>query len=262
MAGTSTVPRMDHGARHARGNRAGRAALGAVGVFGELLITAGVLLGLFVVWQLWWTSVEAQGEAETLMTDFQQTLPEAPRVASELRTDEPPVPEAVAPGEMFGVLVVPKWYGRTDNAMPILEGTTKSVLDKAAAGHYTQSQQVGEVGNFALAGHRRSHGNSFRYVNELEAGDQVVVETADTWYVYEVTGHEIVLPTQVEVVAPVPNQPGVAPTERLLTLTTCHSPTLGEYGNSHRWITYAKFVGWMDRADGMPESVLADPAIL
>jgi sortase A len=237
-------------------------ALGGIGVLGELLITAGVLLGLFVVWQLWWTSVEARGEAQALMTDFHQTLPEAPRVAAELRTDEPPVPEAVAPGEMFGVLVVPEWYGRTDNAMPILEGTTPSVLDRAAAGHYTESQQVGEVGNFALAGHRRSHGNSFRYVDDLEAGDQVIVETGNAWYVYEVTGHEIVLPTQVEVVAPVPNDPGAVPTERLLTLTTCHSPTLGEYGNSHRWITYAKFVGWLDRADGMPESVVTDPAVL
>ncbi len=256
MAETTTAPRAT------RGSRAGRVALGGVGVLGELLITAGVLLGLFVVWQLWWTSVEAKDEAQTLMTDFHQTLPEAPRVAGELRTDEPPVPEAVAPGEMFGVLVVPEWYGRTDNAMPILEGTTQSVLDKAAAGHYTETQQVGEVGNFALAGHRRSHGNSFRYVNELEPGDQVVVETGNAWYVYEVTGHEVVLPTQVEVVAPVPNEPGAVPTERLLTLTTCHSPTLGEYGNSHRWITYARFVGWMDRADGMPESVLSDPAVL
>ncbi|MGW6005369.1 class E sortase [Oerskovia enterophila] len=252
---------MRHTSNRTRGGSGGGAVSAAFGVLGELLITLGVIFGLFVVWQLWWTTVQSNQAAQTIMTQFQETLPESPQVAGELRTDAPPVPEAVAEGETIGALVVPAWYGKTDNTMPIVEGTATRLLNKAVAGHYTQTQQVGEVGNFALAGHRRTYGNSFRFVNELVEGDQIIVETATTWYVYEVTGHEIVLPSQVDVIAPVPNQPGVEPTERLLTLTTCHSPTLGEFGNSHRWITYAKFVGWMDRADGMPEQVLNDPGV-
>lgn len=229
-------------------------------VFGELLITAGVLAGLFVVWQLWWTSVEANGDASVVMAEFRETLPPAPRVAAELRTDEPPVQPQAAPGETFGVLIVPAWYGLTNNSMPIVEDTTPKLLNKALAGHYVDTQQVGEVGNFALAGHRRSYGNSFRHVDDLNAGDQVIVETATTWYVYEVTSHEIVLPSDVDVLAPVPGQPGVRPVDRILTLTTCHSTSVGEFGNDHRWITHATFVGWMDRADGMPEQVLEDPS--
>lgn len=237
----------------------GSAILGGVG---ELLITAGLVIGLFVVWQLWWTSVEANNEAAQLVEEFQDTLPPAPEVVAKLRTDDPPVPAKAAYGETTGVLIVPSWYGKTNNTMPIVEGTSLDLLDRATAGHYEHTQQVGEVGNFALAGHRRTYGNSFRYVNELVEGDQVIVETAEAWYVYEVTSHEIVLPSAIEVTAPVPNQPGVAPTERMLTLTTCHSLSLGEYGNDHRWITYAKFVGWMPRADGMPEQVLENPGVV
>lgn len=252
---------MRHTSSRTRSRSGGGVVSTAFGVLGELLITLGVVFGLFVVWQLWWTTVQSNQAATTIMTEFQESLPEAPQVAAELRTDAPPVPEAVAEGETIGALIVPAWYGKTDNTMPIVQGTSTELLNKAVAGHYTQTQQVGEVGNFALAGHRRTYGNSFRFVNELVPGDQVIVETASTWYVYEVTGHEVVLPSQVDVIAPVPNEPGVEPTERLLTLTTCHSPTLGEFGNSHRWITYAKFVGWMDRADGMPEQVLDDPGV-
>ena len=252
---------MRHTSHRTRGRSGGGAVSTTFGVLGELLITLGIVVGLFVVWQLWWTTVQSSQAASTIMTEFQETLPPAPEVAAELRTDAPPVPEAVAEGETIGALIVPTWYGKTDNTMPIVQGTTTALLNKAVAGHYMQTQQVGEVGNFALAGHRRTYGNSFRFVNELVEGDQVIVATATTWYVYEVTGHEIVLPSQVDVIAPVPNQPGATPTERLLTLTTCHSPTLGEFGNSHRWITYAKFVGWMDRADGMPEQVLNDPGV-
>jgi sortase A len=141
--------------------------------------------------------------------------------------------------------------------MPVVEGTTTDLLDRAMAGRYTGTQQVGEVGNVALAGHRRTWGDSFRHVDRLVPGDPVVIETASTWYVYEVTSHEIVEPSESSVLAPVPRQPGVVPTERLLTLTTCHSRTLGEYGNDQRWITYATFVGWLDRAEGTPEAILA-----
>ncbi|WP_029252952.1 class E sortase [Paraoerskovia marina] len=236
-----------------------------VGVLGELMITAGVILGLFVVWQLWWTSVEADAAAATQLEEYyeQDLMTPVVREAAELNTtDPPPVPEPVGYGEMMGVLIVPTWYGKTNNTMPILEGTGLDVLDGANAGHYTETAQVGDVGNFSLAGHRRTHGNSFLYVPDLVEGDQVIVETADTWYVYEVTTHEVVAPSQVDVVAPVPGDPTAEPVDRLLTLTTCDDPVLGAYGNSTRWITHAEFVGWMDRADGMPEQIVDDPGVL
>ena len=169
--------------------------------------------------------------------------------------------EKVGYGETIGMLVVPKWYGVTNNNMPILEGTGSDVLDQAAAGHYPETQQLGELGNFSIAGHRRTYGNSFRRIDLLQEGDEIVVSTAKTWYVFRVTGHEIVQPEQVSVIAPVPNQPDAQPTERYITLTTCHGSTAGEFGNDQRWIVHAKFEYWMDRAEGRPASVLNDPGV-
>lgn len=236
-----------------------------LGVFGELLLTAGVLLILFLVWQLWYTSIAAVSEGKELVNDFYNdpAIVEAPRIPvtdAELRTDEPPISEPN--GDVIGTLIVPKWYGHTLNNMAILEGTSSSVLDRAVAGHYVNTAGPGEIGNFSLAGHRRSYGNSFRYVHMLEPGDQIIVSTATTWYVYEVEYDHLVLPSQVEVIAPVPGQPNEEPTERYLTLTTCATSDGGEWGNSHRWITHAKFIGWMDRADGMPEQVVDDPGVM
>ncbi len=229
------------------------------------MITVGLLIAGYLLWNIWWDSNQSAAVAQQHVQEFYEEVPPAPRVAAELITDEdkpPPPVEPVAPGETMGVLIVPKWYEKTNNSMPIRSGTSDWVLDQAAAGHYEDTALPGEVGNFSLAGHRRTHGNSFRYINLLEKGDQVIVETKDTWYVYEVTDYQIVTPDAVEVIAPVPNKPGEKPTDRLLTLTTCHSLTTGEWGNDHRWITHAKFVGWMDRADGMPEQVLKDPGVL
>lgn len=236
--------------------------LGLIGVLGELMITAGLLIGGYIVWNVWWDSNQSAAVAQEQVQEFYETVPEAPKVKAELRTDEPPEVAPVGDGETFGVLIVPKWYEKTNNTMPIRAGTSDAVLDQAAAGHYSETAMPGEIGNFSLAGHRRTHGNSFRYINLLEKGDQVIVETKDTWFVYEVTEHEIVDPSQVEVIAPVPGKPGEEPTERMLTLTTCHSLTVGEWGNDHRWITHSKLIGWMDRSEGMPEQVLMETGVI
>lgn len=230
-------------------------------LIGEALITAGAVIGLFLVWQLWWTGIEATQKAEAATKTFTQTQVESPKTAGTKHTEPPPAMPQVGYGETIGMLVVPKWYGVTNNNMPVIEGTGPDVLDQAAAGHYSDTQQLGEIGNFAVAGHRRSNGNSFRRVDLLEPGDEIVVSTKDVWYVYTVESHEIVLPSQTEVIAPVPGHPEQAATEQYLTMTTCHSVNVGEWGNDHRWIVHAKFSYWMPRSEGRPESVLKDPEV-
>lgn len=243
-------------------SRASRVVTGILGVLGELMITAGLLIAGYLAWDVWWDSNASAAVAVEEVAEFQETLVAAPRQKAELITDRPPPEMApVSEGETMGILIIPKWYGKTMNQMPIKEGTTPYILDRAAAGHYKETALPGEVGNFSVAAHRRTHGNSFRFINELEPGDQVIVSTDTTWLVYEVTEYDIVLPSQTEVVAPVPGKKGEEPVDRYLTMTTCHSPQTGEWGNSHRWITHSKFVGWMDRADGMPEQVLEDPEV-
>ena len=226
-----------------------------LGVCGELVITFGVLVLAYGAWLFFWTSVDARADAHESVRAFSVAVAPAGGDVAPLHTEEPPVPPTPNLGDTLGVLQVPRWSGLTDNAMPIREGTRKAILDQAAAGHYVDSQLPGQVGNMALAGHRRTYGNSFRYVDRLRVGDALVVETADTWYVYRVNGSEIVRPDQSDVVAPVPHQPEVRPTQRLLTLTTCHSLTQGEYGNDHRWITYAELEGWLPRAEGTPAAL-------
>ena len=49
----------------------------------------------------------------------------------------------------------------------------------------TRDARRTKQGNFAVAGHRNTHGEPFRYINKLKPGDPIVVETQDAYYTYE-----------------------------------------------------------------------------
>lgn len=255
----TTIAERPSGAMAHRSRRPRRSFLsGLLGFVGELLITLGVIIGLYIVWQLWWTSLGASREAAAQVDSFYASVaPAAPELvpSAQLRTDEPPVVDPVSYGSTIGVLIVPSWQGKSENRMPIVEGTGTDVLDRAYAGHYVETAMPGQVGNFSVAGHRRSYGNNFLHLPDLVPEDAVVVETEDYWFVYSVTSHDIVRPDQVEVVAPVPGDPGAVPTQRMMTLTTCHSLSMGAFGNDHRWIVHAELVGWLERSAGTPAVV-------
>ncbi|MDO4792056.1 MAG: class E sortase [Buchananella hordeovulneris] len=237
-----------------RNRRATSPANVIVGVVGELLMTAGVLLALFVFWQLFWTTWQAQTTMEQGLVHFREEVAqgETPtEVAPEQikRRDEPPVYQRADDYAIFGTIHVPKW---NHMAIPLAEGTyAGGLLDLGYAGHYSDTQQPGELGNFAVAGHRQTAGHNFRDVHKLVPGDPVIVETKDAWLVYRVFSHEIVDPSEVEVVAPVPRHPEQTPTKRLMTMTTCDP----EWGNSHRYIVYTEFDYWLPRDAGLPSEM-------
>lgn len=214
---------------------------------GQTMLTVGVVLGLFVVWQLYVTTWQVQGATAVAVESFQNsTAHDATATTEEQRTDPPPDVTMPAVGQTFATLHVPRWDSMV---IPIMQGTNEAVLDTGYAGHYTETQGPGELGNFALAAHRRSYGNSFRRVHELQTGDPLVVETSQAWLVYQVTSTEIVLPSQGDVIYPVPHKSKeTVPHERLMTLTTCHP----EYGNTQRFIVYSKFSYWVPRTQGRP----------
>jgi sortase A len=218
-----------------------------LGITGDLLVTAGVLLLLFVGWQLWWTDVTANREqsatVDTLTRDFTATPPTTP-------TTEQPTP--VAFGQAFAIIRVPRFGA--DYARPVLEGTSLEVLQKGF-GHYAETADPGQVGNFAVAGHRTTYGRPLHDIETLREGDLVVVETRTAYHVYAVKRHRIVVPTQVEVVAPVPDEPGAKPTERWLTLTACHP----KYSAAQRYIVFAQLTKSYPRAQGLPAGTLAAP---
>ncbi|MFC8505397.1 class E sortase [Streptomyces sp. NPDC057411] len=157
-------------------------------------------------------------------------------------------PGAAAEGSSaYAVLRIPR-LGLT---VPVAPGVGKrSVLDRGFAGHYPGTASPGRVGNFALAGHRNTHGEPFRYINRLRKGDLVTVRTRGGTYTYRV---DLVLPQtsprDTGVIAPVPrslvkprygyDQPGA-----YLTLTTC-TP---EFTSTYRLVVWAKLVA--DRSRG------------
>ena len=230
-----------------------------VGILGELLITVGLFLMLFIVWQLWWTSFQLEGSVRSEISQFKEDFPPTPTGTAEAeftdiqRTDDPPPVGDIPENEIFGLLHVPRWNYRV---MPIAQGTNHYVLDNGWAGHYPETQQAGEIGNFAIAAHRRTYMNNFRHIDTLEDGDPIVVETADAYLVYAVTGREIVDPSAVRVVLPVPNEPGVEPTKRIMTMTTCHP----EFGNSERFIVWSAMQYWVSKSDGIPIVLKDEPA--
>ncbi|MCL2463498.1 MAG: class E sortase [Micrococcales bacterium] len=219
-------------------------------------------------WSFYGTSWQADRQQAAMIEDFrdQVPLPDTVAPADALHTnfaaDPPP---ATTPGSgTLGLLIIPSWAGTTGvyherigGVIPILQGTSMAVLNTGAAGHYPETALPGQVGNFSVAGHRRSYGNNFLHLDLLRAGDVVAVETKDTWYVYQVTSYEVVLPNDWQVTAPVPDSPGSMPTDRMLTMTTCTSLTQGAWGHDHRWVVHAKLLGWLPQGQGVPEQVVA-----
>jgi sortase A len=219
-----------------------------LGGLGDLLVTAGVLLLLFVGWQLWWTDVTAnrvqQGTVSTLTREF-AAPPKATAPTSE-------VPKRVAFGSAFAILRIPRLGA--DYARPILEGTATDVLQDGV-GHYAGTAAPGAVGNFAIAGHRTTYGRPFHDIDTLRPGDVVVVETKASYSVYAVKRHVIVAPTDVQVIAPVPEKPGADPTGRWLTMTACHP----KYSAAQRYVVFAELTKTYPRAEGLPVGTLAVP---
>jgi sortase A len=212
-----------------------------VGVFGELLVTLGLLVLLFVAWQLWWTDVESdRAQAATvssLTREFAAAPTTPPAGAGAGATD--------LPAGAFAVVRIPRFGA--DYARPLVEGTSAKELAEGL-GHYVGTAGPGEVGNFAIAGHRTTYGKPLAEIDTLRTGDRIVVETAQGWTVYAVSSHEIVRPWQGEVIAPVPGRPGVTPTKAVLTLTSCHP----RFSAKQRWIVHADLVEERARAQGAP----------
>jgi len=265
---TSTL-RYPGATAHAAGRDAGTRALALVG---ELMIIAGTVIGLFVLWQLFYTDVTAGREQARVLDSLpwaQVNAVRAPAASGE--PGEPPVsvaintipPEAqldpaTAPvmkeprhAATFATMYVPRWG--IDYVKPISEGVTRyDVLDRLGIGHYPGTGMPGALGNFAISAHRTTYAKPFSRIDELMVGDALVIQTEDAWYVYRVTSHEIVLPTQVEVIAPVPDHPGRTPNDHYITLTSCHP----RFSASHRYVVHGVLEYWSPTGAGVPPEIV------
>lgn len=223
-------------------------------------MTAGVILLLFVAWQLWWTNVESNAKQDQAVEEFLADLGGEPAPPKAVDAPQPSAPNEVpvlgerAAGETFAVIYIPRFGD--DYTRPVTSGVTTAVLDNLGLGHYPETGMPGAIGNFALAGHRQTNGAVLDNIHTLVPGDRMYVQTQDGYYTYVYRNTQIVLPDRVDVLAPVPTQPGVEPEQRILTLTSCNP----RFGAQERIIAYAMMESFQPLDDGPPDEIAAQVA--
>ncbi|WP_371498323.1 class E sortase [Kitasatospora sp. NBC_00374] len=221
----------------------------AARMVGELFITLGLVMLLFVSYQLWWTNVQADAAADGTRNQLEQQWAQ-PQQSPAPGVEVPKEPGKFEPGQGFAIVYIPKLGLK----YPIAEGTNKQqVLDKGLVGHYTgTAMPADKAGNFAIAAHRTTHGQPFRKIGELKPGDKIVVETSTTFYTYEVAGGiPETPPNNVSVIQPVPKGSPFTQAGRYITLTTC-TP---EFSARGRLIVFGKLAGEQPRAQGQPAAL-------
>ncbi|MFG2196240.1 class E sortase [Streptomyces sp. NPDC048639] len=164
----------------------------------EAAVTLGLVVLLLVVHQLWWTNREARAGAERQVHALEEEWGRAPGADTE---PSPPPEEGASSApeqgaghadgrsapprrdQAYAVIRIP----RIGVTAPIAQGIGKSgVLNRGYVGHYPGTAQPGREGNFALAGHRNTHGEPFRYINRLRPGDVVRVDTREGRFTYRI----------------------------------------------------------------------------
>lgn len=228
-----------------------------IGGVGRTFVTAGVLILLFVAYQLWGTGfLEARAQTD-LRRDFERELDAGPTTTPA----EPPTTAEPAPippdGEAVAIIRIPK-IG-VDKV--VVEGTTVDDLRKGP-GHYAGTPLPGQIGNAAIAGHRTTYGAPFENLDQLADGDTITVETLAGTFDYRVTsvarpGDEppwepvfVVNPSQTEVLEE-------TPTQATLTLTTCNP----KYSARERLIVKAEFDVRADQPQPQAPPTRADTTV-
>lgn len=208
---------------------------------GEVLIALGVIVLLLAAYEVWGKAAVVASHQDDLSQQLdEQWAAAAPSPADEEEDDEEeeeePEPLGAPPGDAIARLYAPS----IGKYWVVVEGVSLADI-RYAPGHYPDTAMPGQPGNFSVAGHRNPA--TFWDLDKVQPGHTIVVETEDTWYIYNVTENHIVKPDAVEVIAPVPNQPGSEPQDPYLTLTTCNP----KWDNYERLVVHAKFNYQMPR---------------
>jgi sortase A len=182
------------------------------------LILAGLGLLGYVAWQFWGTNWVSKREHRQITSELQK----------DWGSGNGKAPKFIPKGQASALIRIPR-FGK-EYVVPVLEGTTQEILAKGY-GHFDDVADPGQIGNYALAAHRVTHGEPLKNMPDLRPGDKVIVETVDATYTYELdtNPNELVIPfTETWVLDPVPDNPDPGEPEpeqvegqRLITLTTC-----------------------------------------
>jgi sortase A len=209
-----------------------------IGALGRSFVTVGILILLFVAYQLWGTGLYTSREQERLREEFTSTIERhepSPTVTSDTSEPAPtvttttlplpPAPQTVE-GEPVGILNIPK-IGANDI---VVEGVQREDLRKGP-GHYPGTPLPGQVGNSAIAGHRTTYGAPFGDLDQITTGDKIIVQTVQGRFTYEVYEDPLIVdPGDLSVLEVDPTRPAT------LTLTTCNP----KYSASQRLVVKAE----------------------
>jgi sortase A len=217
-----------------------RTVLGAVG---RVLVTLGTLLLLFVAYQLWGTGIYQARAQDDLKHQFQDTLERSgtsptrpglpPTTTPGLPTTSTTLPSVTVPdhGKVLARIVIPK----IGVDQYVVEGVDVEDL-RLGPGHYPGTQLPGHEGNTAIAGHRTTYGAPFGNLDQLQAGDQVVLTTVQGVFKYVVTEQRVVNPNDVSVLDPTPDPARTGHDLATITLTTCNP----KYSAAERLVVQAR----------------------
>jgi sortase A len=217
-----------------------RRVLGAVG---RVLVTVGLLLLLFVAYQLWGTGIYQARAQDDLAQQFEQSLARTPGATSTSTTSPAaPTTTATAPTTLGPITVPPDGDVIARIGIPkigvdqyVVEGVNVDDLRKGP-GHYPTTQLPGHEGNSAIAGHRTTYGAPFGDLDQLQPGDRIVVVTLQGRFTYKVTEQRVVDPSEISVLDPSSDPARPGHDLATLTLTTCHP----KYSASQRLIIRAQ----------------------
>jgi len=226
---------------------------------GKACVSAGLLILLFVAYQLWGTGIAEAHSQAALKKQFAEIAPLTTTAAPATTTPAPvhgtSSPSTTPPASTTALVLPPPPTGSAVAIIKIpkigvnaavVEGVGVSDLEKGP-GHYPGSPLPGQAGNAAIAGHRTTYGAPFYRLNELKPGDDIIISTRDSpkpW-VYQVMFSHTVDPSDVSVLNPTP--------DNRLTLTTC-TP---RFSASQRLVVVSRLIGPVDPHPFVPPSVAA-----
>lgn len=210
-------------------------------IVGEVFITLGLIVLLFATYEVYGKTFQIHADQKRLAHQLEREWSNHSKGGGKAQKQTPDKP---LPGDALARIYIPKlkqdWI--------VVEGTSPADI-RLAPGHYSNSQMPGQVGNFAVAGHRTPA--IFWNLDEVSQGDTVVVETRDNWFTYKVDKTAIIKPSQVSVVASNPDNPSAGPTRKLLTLTTCNP----KWDNYQRLIIQAELTHEQPKSAGRPSEL-------
>jgi sortase A len=246
----------------------GSSARTVVRVSAELLMTIAVILALFVVYHLWWTGFMSAQAADGARQELEQSWevpPPRPSVVDDTGSPTPslspsptsstpapasssaePAPVSAALGDAFGMIYMPRLKDKVWG-LPLIHGIDDRSLARGI-GYFPGTAAPGQLGNFALAGHRATNGEPLRDIDRLQDGDLVIVRTREAWFTYRLDRDLIVQPSDIWVIDRNPFAAEGAQLDRRLTIVTCHP----RWGSSQRWIWWGTLTNVRSAEDGPP----------